>query len=463
MATDIVMPQLGESITEGTIAKWLKNVGDKVQKDENILSISTDKVEAEIPSPVAGVLVECLAAENQTVAVGTVIARVGAENEVKTAKPAAQPATQAASQPKSEPITPAVDNPAPEPSAPAVPQKVYAQESSSSAPSSVGDVTANQFISPLVRRIAQEHRMNESDIFQIKGSGAEGRVTKKDLLAHIEQKKNQLAPSSTPAAPSAVPAQSNPQAQRVPQTSHLVQFPAGQNEQVVPMSNMRRVIMENMINSRRTSAHVTTFFEIDYTKIDQVRNANQAQFKEQEGVSLTYTTFLAAAVCQVLKRHPYINAQIRDGKIVFNKDVHLGIAVSISGNEPGLMVPVIKNCDQINLRGIALALHDLSSRTRTKKIKPDELTGGTFTITNPGNYGAVIGTPIINQPQAAILGVGRIAKQPAVINVDGCDLLGVRNMGMLALSFDHRLIDGATADMFMADFKQTLETWSTQP
>lgn len=442
MAINIVMPQLGESIAEGTITQWLKNVGDEVKQDENVLLISTDKVEAEIPSPAAGILLERLFEANQTVAVGTVIGYIGEASELKKSAPKSEVAkAQVQAEVRAIPVAPS--NP-PATEAPlSVPPAAQATEYSINR-------AANTFVSPLVRRIAQENNVADTEISQISGSGNEGRVTKKDILAHLSNRS------------SAQPVASKPLESTAP-AAPTINFADGEHVRLEPMSNMRRVIMENMLNSRRTSAHVTTFFEIDYTKIDLIRAAHQEQFKQQEGLSLTYTTFLSAAVCQVLKRHPYINAQIRGDKIAFNKDVHLGIAVSISGAEPGLMVPVIKNCDQINLRGIARALHDLSSRTRTKKIKPDELSGGTFTITNPGNYGAVIGTPIINQPQTAILGVGRIAKQPKVITVDGSDLIGIRNMGMLALSFDHRLIDGATADMFMADLKKTLESWSAQP
>jgi 2-oxoglutarate dehydrogenase E2 component (dihydrolipoamide succinyltransferase) len=226
---------------------------------------------------------------------------------------------------------------------------------------------------------------------------------------------------------------------------------------------MRRVILENMVASRAISAHVTTFFEIDYTAIDKVRESHQAQFKKDEQVSLTYTAFLAAAVCQVLKNHPFINASITKEAITLKKDIHLGIAVSIDQPEPGLMVPVIKNADLQNLRGLAHAIADLSSRVRSRKIRPDELSGGTFTITNPGSYGAVIGTPIINQPQVAILGVGQIKKQATVLEIDGTDVIAIRRMGLLSLSFDHRLVDGATADHFMRDLKHTLEHWNTAP
>jgi 2-oxoglutarate dehydrogenase E2 component (dihydrolipoamide succinyltransferase) len=242
-----------------------------------------------------------------------------------------------------------------------------------------------------------------------------------------------------------------------------IEIPSGEREVFKPVSSMRKAIMENMVASKRTSAHVTTFFDIDYTAIDRVRDAHKDRFKAEEGVALTYTTFLAAAVCEVLKRHPYINAEIQGDKIRFKKDVHLGMAVAISDPEPGLVVPVIRSADQMNLRGLAHAITDLATRVRSRKIKLEEITGGSFTITNPGNYGAIIGTPVINQPQVAILGVGQIKKQAIVLEIDGTDVIAIRKIGWLSLSFDHRLIDGATADMFMADLKHTLENWTTTP
>ena len=226
---------------------------------------------------------------------------------------------------------------------------------------------------------------------------------------------------------------------------------------------MRKVIMENMVASKRISAHVTTYFDVDYTNIDKVRAKHKTRFKAEEGVGLTYTVFIAAAVAQVLKRHPYLNSEIRGSDIVFKKDVHLGMAVAIDTPEPGLMVPVIKNADQLNLRGLAHSITDLANRVRIRRIKPDEISGSTFTITNPGNYGAIIGNPVINQPNMGILGVGRIQKEPVVRSLDGIDVIAIRNMGVLSLSFDHRLIDGATADIFMADVKKTLESWTEEP
>ncbi len=444
MAEKIIMPQLGESIAEGTIVKWLKSPGDKVQKDENILLISTDKVEAEIPAPASGVLLNIAVGPGETVAVGTVLGMVGAAGEASQAtaeKPEATPSKKAPEEAKAEPETKeakAVETPKapPAPAASPTPEQP--------APATTGDM--RRFLSPLVRKIATDNQIGQHELDLLPGSGRDGRISKDDLLQYIAYR------SQGPKGLSA-PRPGAPQ----------VSIPVGERELLQPVSTMRRVIMENMIASRRTSAHVTTFFEVDYSKIDRVRLAHKDRFKAEEGMSLTYTTFLAAAVCQVLKRHPYINAEVAGDKIKFKKDIHLGIAVAIQEPEPGLMVPVIRNADQVSLRGLARSIADVGTRVRTKKIKPDELSGGTFTITNPGNYGAIIGTPIINQPQVAILGVGNIKKQPVVIEVDGSDVIAIRNMGWLSLSFDHRLIDGATADMFMADLKQTLETWTTAP
>lgn len=441
MAENIIMPQLGESIAEGTIVKWLKQPGDAIKKDENVVLISTDKVEAEIPSPSAGVLVSIDVGPGQTVPVGTVLGKVGQAGEVAQAQPSAPvkaaPAT---------PIQPALAMPEPVPAPVShskdLPQPILSAEN--------GDMRG--FLSPLVRRIAQEHGVKEHEVAALSGSGRGGRVQKKDILDYVASRGNQKA------AP-AVAQASTP----MPETALQKEIASSARLVEKPISTMRRVIMENMIASRRTSAHVTTFYEIDYTAIDKIRAQHKDRFIEEEQISLTYTTFLAAAVCQVLKRHPYINASIGKDSIQFKKDIHLGIAVAIDQPEPGLMVPVIKDADKQNLRGLAHAIADLSGRVRGRKIRPDELGGGTFTITNPGNYGALIGTPIINQPQVAILGVGNIKKQPVVLEVDGTDTIAIRRMGLLCLSFDHRLIDGATADIFMADLKKTLETWTSAP
>lgn len=458
MAEKIIMPQLGESIAEGTIVKWLKNPGDKVAKDENILLISTDKVEAEIPSPIDGVLLSTQVGPGETVAVGTVLGMVGKEGEAGAAAPAPAPAPKAESKPAAKQETaaaapaPAAPAPvAPPPPAPVVPAP--AVRAPAPAMMSTAGSSDDRFWSPLVRKIAQENQIPMSELERLSGSGREGRVTKNDLLEYLKTR------TASPAGAAARPSATLQPAARQP----TVEIPAGEREVFKPVSSMRKAIMENMVASRRTSAHVTTFFDIDYTAIDRVREAHKDRFKAEEGVSLTYTTFLAAAVCEVLKRHPYVNAEIQGDKIRFKKDVHLGMAVAITDPEPGLIVPVIRDADQMNLRGLARSITDLATRVRSRKIKLEEITGGSFTITNPGNYGAIIGTPIINQPQVAILGVGQIKKQAVVLEVEGSDVIAIRKMGWLSLSFDHRLIDGATADMFMADLKHTLENWTTAP
>ncbi|MFZ9886435.1 MAG: dihydrolipoamide acetyltransferase family protein [Myxococcota bacterium] len=458
MAEKVVMPQLGESIAEGTIVKWLKQPGDAVKKDEDLLVISTDKVEAEIPAPATGVLVSIDVKEGDTVEVGTVLGYVGAAGEAG-ASPAASAPAAAAPAPAPAPAPVAVA-PASAPAAPSVPSGNGAAGQAATESRPAGSSTQGRFVSPLVRRIAAEHDVSGAELDVISGTGNNGRVTKNDLLGYLETRGS--APASAPAAVAAAPVAPAPATVRAP-APPSVSIPAGARELVQPASSMRKVIMQNMVASKQTSAHVTTFFEVDFTRVEQVRKKHKDRFKAEEGVNLTFTTFVAAAVAQVLKRHPYINAEVRGTDIVFKKDVHLGMAVSIEQPEPGLMVPVIKHADQMNLRGLAHAITDLANRVRTKKIKPDELSGGSFTITNPGNYGAIIGTPIINQPQVAILGMGNIAKQPVVLEIDGTDVIAIRLRGVLSLSFDHRLIDGATADMFMADVKKTIEEWSTEP
>lgn len=439
MAENIIMPQLGESIAEGTIVKWLKQPGDAIKKDENVVLISTDKVEAEIPSPSAGVLVSIDVGPGQTVPVGTVLGKVGQAGEVAQAQPSA-PVQAAPAMPMQQVLAMPQPVPAPAPESQEFSKPVLSSEN--------GDMRG--FLSPLVRRIAHEHGVKDHEVAALSGSGRGGRVQKKDILDYVASRTSQKAVS----APAGV---------SMPETALQKEIASSPRLVEKPISTMRRVIMDNMMASRRTSAHVTTFYEIDYTAIDKVRAQHKDRFIAEEQISLTYTTFLAAAVCQVLKRHPYINASIGKDSIQFKKDIHLGIAVAIDQPEPGLMVPVIKDADKQNLRGLAHAIADLSGRVRGRKIRPDELGGGTFTITNPGNYGALIGTPIINQPQVAILGVGNIKKQPVVLEVDGTDTIAIRRMGLLCLSFDHRLIDGATADIFMADLKKTLETWTSAP
>ena len=468
---DVIMPQMGESIAEGTLSRWLKKVGDPVKRDEPIFEISTDKVDAEIPAPSAGTLAEILVQEGQTVAVQTVVARIETEaGAVASAPPAAAPEPE----PKAEspapkaaaPAAPAAavpPAPAPRPApAPAAPQPVAA---SAPAPAPVpapaqgnGSETMEERLrrrsTPLVRKMAAEHNL---DLTTISGSGLAGRVTRNDVLNYLDRGA-QPAAAAAPApvaAPAAAPAQpSAPVAQ--PAVAGTVVHPPvepWEGDRVEPWSRIRKLTADHMIMSRRVSAHVNTIFDIDYSHIVQVRAARKKEFAER-GVNLTYLAFIAKVVADTLRRHPVLNAAVTSEATVFRRDVNLGIAVALDW---GLIVPVIKHADELSLLGIARAINDLGERARTKRLSPDEVQRGTFTITNPGVFGSLIGTPIINQPQVANLCIGAITKQPAVVTVDGADAIGVRTQGFLALAFDHRIVDGADADRFMSDVKLGLE------
>ena len=429
MAIDIVMPQMGESIAEGTVSRWLKKVGDAVERDEPILEISTDKVDAEIPSPAAGTLVEILANEGDTVEVNSVIARIAGEGEEANASPS-QPPAQAIPEPTvvPEPSTPSPPEPAPSPdpppaTSPAMPEKPDSMEERRRTKSS-----------PLVRKIAKE---NEIDIAQISGTGVGGRVTKDDILGFMSR------PSEPAPAPVVTPVRPP-----VP-VSGLTD-----NVRVEALSVMRRRISEHMVLSKRTSAHVTTVFEIDFTNIDRLRKQYKAAYAGREA-KLTYLTFVASAVIQAIREFPILNSSTDGENVYFKTDINLGIAV---GLDWGLIVPVVRRADGLNLQGLARAISDLGERARTRKLNPDDVQGGTFTITNPGMYGGLFGTPIINQPQVAILGMGGVKKRPMVLETADGDTIAIRSMCILALSFDHRLIDGAVADQFMARIKAIIES-----
>jgi 2-oxoglutarate dehydrogenase E2 component (dihydrolipoamide succinyltransferase) len=424
---DVIMPQMGESIAEGTITRWIKKVGDAVERDEPIFEISTDKVDAEIPAPSAGVLAEIKVAEGETVEVDTVVAVL--ETDAAAAAEAAPAEAPAAEAPAAE--TPAAEA-EPEPAAPAPASAPAAPAAPVAAPAGAEVVSLEELrrtrSSPVVRKIAAEHRI---DIRQVQGSGIQGRVTKKDILAFVEAGGAAAAPAAAPPAPAA-----------------YVGVP-GKRE---TMSVMRQKIAEHMIVSRRTSAHVTTVFEVDLDNVAKQRAEKGAEFQARNGVKLTYTPIIAAAAVESLRDFPVVNASMDGNEVVYHQHVNLGVAVAL---EWGLIVPVVKGADEKNLVGLARSITDVAERARTKKLQPDEVQGGTFTITNPGIYGGLFGTPIINQPQVAILGVGGIEKRPVVIN----DAIAIHTMCYLALSFDHRLIDGAVADQFMANLKQRLETF----
>jgi pyruvate dehydrogenase E2 component (dihydrolipoamide acetyltransferase) len=437
MPTDIVMPQMGESIVEGTITKWLKKPGEKVQRDEPLFEISTDKVDAEIPAPASGVLQEIKVTEGNTVQVNTVVGTISADGEAAAApqqKSAAPAATQSAPPPR---------QPAP---VVAMPQPAAEEESADEA----GDEHVRS--SPLVRKLAREHNL---DLSKIPGTGTGGRITKQDVQAFLD--KPSAAPQTTqpPAAPTYTPASTpaSPASASAPRPA-----PAAIPGDLVPMTQMRKIIAQRMIESRRTSAHVHCMFEVDLTRIVNLRNKLKGGFEQRNGARLTFMPFFVRAAIIALQQFPICNASMEADNIRYHRHVNAGIAVALDW---GLIVPVLKNADELNFLGLQRGITDLGERARSKKLMPHEVEGSTFTITNPGQFGAVFGLPIINQPNSAIMGVGGITKQPMVItDRDGNDSIAIRSVVHLTLGYDHRIIDGAIADQFMALVKKTLEGWS---
>ena len=422
---DVVMPQMGESITEGTIIAWHKQIGDKVELDEALLEIGTDKVDTEVPSPAEGYLAEIRVQEGDTVDVGTVIAVLTSEAGAAVSRE-----------------TPAA--PAPEPvQAPAAP----AGETSSNGEDIPRKGSGGQFFSPLVRSIAQKEGISLSELESIKGSGREGRITKQDVMSYLETRSKAPAPQTAPqpAAPSAAPA---------PVTSGTGSYDS--RVEIVEMDRMRQIIAEHMVRSKATSAHVTSFAEADVTNLVKLREKHKQAFLEREGVKLTFTPFFVQAAVEALRDHPILNASVEGTRILIKKDIHIGIAVAIG--RTGLLAPVIRYAGQKNISGLARTADDLANRARNKKLQPDELSGGTFTVTNIGSLGSIMGTPVINQPQVAILATGAIKKRPVVIEDPNLgDVIGIRHMINLSLSYDHRIIDGAMAASFMQKIVRTLE------
>jgi 2-oxoglutarate dehydrogenase E2 component (dihydrolipoamide succinyltransferase) len=421
--TDVVMPQMGESIFEGTITKWLKKTGDKVQRDEPLFEISTDKVDAEIPAPASGVLREIKVTEGNTVQVNTVVGVIGDGDGAAASAPAkaAAPAPSASAPPKRDAQAPA-----------AAP--------STAAPVAGADDESDVRSSPLVRKLAREH---DVDVNQLRGTGTGGRVTKQDVLDHVDQRSSALAAASTPSAPR-------------PSAPAPVTIPGD----LVPMTQMRKIIAQRMIESRRTSAHVHCMFEVDMTRIVNLRSKLKNSFEQRHGARLTFMPFFVRAAIIALQQYPIANASIDGDNIRYHRHVNAGIAVALDN---GLIVPVLKNADELNFLGLQRGITDLGERARTKKLMPADVEGATFTITNPGQFGAVFGLPIINQPNVAIMGVGGITKQPLVVtDKDGADSIAIRSVVHLTLGYDHRIIDGAVADQFMVVVKKTLENWSEE-
>jgi pyruvate dehydrogenase E2 component (dihydrolipoamide acetyltransferase) len=433
MPTDVVMPQMGESIFEGTITKWLKKPGDKVQRDEPLFEISTDKVDAEIPSPTSGVLQEIKVTEGNTVQVNTVVGSIAADGEAAAApaKPTATKAAEAAPTP--------TKLAAPAPPAPTTPEPPAAAESSHEEEGD-GDRTRS---SPLVRRLARD---NNVDLGQVQGTGMGGRITKQDIMAFIDKQGTAASAPPSSAASASAPSPSRPSAS--------VPMPG----EVVPMSQMRKIISQRMIESRRTSAHVHNLFEVDMTRIVNLRNKLKNGFEQRYGVRLTFMPFFVRAAIIALQQFPILNASVENDSLHYHQHINMGIAVALDW---GLIVPVLKNSEEKNFLGLQRGITDLGERSRTKKLTPDEVQGSTFTITNPGTFGAVFGLPIINQPNVAIMGVGGIAKAPVVVtDSQGNDSIAIRSLVHLTLGYDHRVIDGAVADQFMSLVKKTLENWS---
>ncbi|MCM3902217.1 MAG: 2-oxo acid dehydrogenase subunit E2 [Pyrinomonadaceae bacterium] len=483
MSTEVVMPQMGESIAEGTITKWFKKVGDRVERDEPLFEISTDKVDAEIPSPAAGTLTEVRFKEGDTVEVNTVVALLdgtgaGASEAPPSASVAEAPKSEAVAASPADPAPPAITAP-PTPlsssqitaatrlNAEAVklePQESPAQAASAAdtsatkakasrtQPTGNGSSTATveelrkTKSSPLVRKIAQEHGV---DIAKLDGTGLSGRVTKNDILSFIESGAPAVAAQAKPATPA-------PAAQVPTAPAPVSAIKPAEGDRVEPMTLIRKKTAEHMVQSRRTSAHVTTVYEIDMTAVAKLRDQHKDSFLERTGTKLTFMPFIFQAVNKGLRKFPVFNAQVSADQIIYKRDINLGMAVALDW---GLIVPVIKRADDLSISGLARAANDLAERARTKQLKPDEVAGGTFTITNPGVFGGLFGTPIINQPQLAILGVGKIEKRAKVIvSPEGDDYIAIRWMAYFALSFDHRVIDGADAERFLAYVKEVLES-----
>ena len=483
MPTPVTMPQLGETVVEGTITKWLKKEGETIERDEPLFEISTDKVDTEVPSPVGGKIVEIKVAEGETVSVGTELAMIDAGGDGQAAAP------QAEAEPHAEPSEPQAGDGQPQPAAegdgagrpqevqrepagmPAEPKEMPAaipqQQEATRAQAPAEGGPRSQILSPLVRRLAEE---NQIDLSQVKGTGTGGRITKRDVMAFVESGPSaQAQPAAEPSAAVAVETAPAPAAQAAqpaaapatapapqPQPAPAAAAQAGAREEVVPLTRMRQAIARNMVASMQTTARAWNLVEVDMENVVRTRDAAKDAFKQREGLSLTYMPFVARAVCEALLAFPDVNSELRDDQLVRKQYVNLGIAVAL---EDGLIVPVVKGADAMNLFGLARAINDIATRARNRKLNPDDVHGGTFTITNPGPFGSIISVPIINPPQCAILAFDAVEKRPVVIN----DAIAIRHMVYFSMSWDHRIIDGATAAKFLGRLKQNLETWDFGP
>ena len=450
MATEVLMPQMGESIAEGTITRWLVEVGDTVERDEPLLEISTDKVDAEIPAPASGILLEIQRRNGETVPVNETIGLIGKLGEELEDKSSTD--TQVLTQEQLEALG---ISPAP-------------GAEDEAGDQSAGEMTLEQrvrrFSSPLVRSIAKKEGV---DLSRVEGSGAHGRVTKKDILAYLElRQRGELPPDAAaaaakpsppePAAAASVAASATAPVARPASGFSVAAYGPDENVRIEPMSRIRQITADHMVYSKATSAHVTTVFHLDMSRVARLRQRAKAGFQRETRTKLTFMPFIFKAVCKAIRKFPQLNAAIDGTDIVYKQDINLGMAVAL---DHGLIVPVIHGADDLSLKGLARTANDLAERARAKKLKPEEVAGGTFTITNPGVFGSLFGTPVISQPQVAILGIGTIEKRPIVLtDADGGDMIAIRTMCYFALTFDHRLIDGSDADYFMLAVKKTLET-----
>lgn len=441
---ELKMPKMGESVHEATIIRWLKNEGDRVEADETVLEIATDKVDSEVPSTAAGILTKRLFNEGDVVQVGTAIAIISSGDGAPAEKPVAAPATAPAS--AISPSTPVADTPhVPLAMAPTV------------APSTISQ-NGNRFYSPLVRTIAQTEGISQFELDSIPGTGAEGRVTKKDILAFIEQKKNGVAPTATPSTANLsvqAPVINTPQPVNSPSVSPTSSVSG--DVEIIEMDRMRKLIADHMVMSKQTSPHVTSYVEADVTNLVLWRDRVKKEFEKREGEKITFTPVFIEAIVRAIKDFPLINVSVEGTKIIVKKNINIGMATALpSGN---LIVPVIKNADRLNLIGITKSVNDLANRARVNKLQPDEIQGGTFTLTNVGSFGNVMGTPIINQPQVAIMAVGAIRKKPAVIETPMGDAIAIRHMMFLSMSYDHRVVDGSLGGRFIRKVADYLEAF----
>ena len=447
---DVVMPKMGESLQEGTIIRWFKKVGDKIERDEMILEISTDKVDTEVPAPVGGVIAEILVPEGTTVEVGTVIARIATSGAVPSKQAEQTASTDTSTEPASQPVATAQ---------PPATIQTPVEAKTFDIPARYGD----KFFSPLVREIAKQHKVSLEELLTIKGSGAEGRITKDDLLKYIESRSTEpvskaaeiAKPAPEAPKPTVMPAVKEPTTvAEVKPTPKPIVYNESEVE-IIPMDRMRQLIAEHMIYSKHTSAHVTSVAEADVTAIVRFRERHKNEYEKREGIKLTYTPFFALAAIEATKKFPMVNVSVDGKNIIRHKRINLSFATAL--DDGNLIVPVIKNADTLNISGLQKAITDLSTRARNKKLLPDEIQGGTITITNVGTFGTLFGTPVINQPQVAIMGIGAIKKRPVVKEVDGEYLVVVRDMVYVSITYDHRVIDGMLAGMWLSEVVRILE------